>query len=263
MFFTWTGLKILGSVCDQANAPTINALVASNAETKTRPNSGELLTYKLGDTYVIHCYDPPHLLKGTRNNLLTKNLTHYVSERWNGSDGVSTDDINTKDKLAASWDDIVYVYEESLKGSCRMLPKITPEHISPSKRKLRVSVASQIFSRSFGNVMKKFSSENATPSRTCYGTAQIMYFFNDLFDSVNGSKSKENALKSPVTSQSVHFQYWEYALNMLQKMQYVDKTNLKATNRTKNIQNWQSTIRGYAELSKKCFNVGINKVALR
>lgn len=99
--------------------------------------------------------------------------------------------------------------------------------------------------------------------RDCSGTAQILMFFNDLFDSMNGSCKTVNELKSPITENSVHFQYWDYALCMLSKMTFIDKITGKASNRTKNVQNWQSTVRGYYELSKKCFNLGMTEIALR
>lgn len=223
-------------------------------------NNGQLLTYKLGDTTVIHCYDIPHLLKGTRNNLQTKNLTHFLFERWSASNSIR--DVKKKRGLVATWKDVSDLYDLHLKGNGKLLPNITPEHITPEKLKMKVSIATQVFSQTYGNVMLHCSEKNQLP-RDCSGTAQILLFFNDLFDSMNGSCKTENVLKSPVCKDSVHFKYWEYALVMLSKMKFIDVTTGEATNRTKNIQNWQSTIRGYQELSKKCLNLGITEIALR
>lgn len=230
--------------------------MGSNLATST----GQLLLYKLRNTDVIHCWDPPHLIKGTRNNLLTKHLTHYVFKRWHSSDSTATSDKNTKQRShTAMWEDVSELYGL---GGRKLLPKITPEHIDPQRRKMKVSVATQVFSQTYGNVMLHCSEKNQLP-RDCTGTAHILTFFNDLFDSVNGSGTVMNELKSPITANSVHFQYWEYSLRMLSTMQFVDKKTGEMTNRTKNLQNWQSTIRGYYELSKKCLNLGMTEVALR
>lgn len=243
-------------MCDQAatNVAAVNVLIGGGGA-----NNGQLLIYKLGDTTVIHCYDIPHLLKGTRNNLLTKDLSHSVFERWSeSSESNSISDVKTKRGLVAKWKDVSDLYDLNLK----LLSKITPEHITPEKLKMKVSVATQVFSQTYGRVMLHCSEKNQL-QQDCSGTAQILMFFNDLFDSMNGSCKTENVLKSPVRKDSVHFKYWEYALDMLSKMTFIDKATGEATNRTKNIQNWQSTIRGYQELSKKCLNLGIAEIALR
>ncbi len=244
----------MGSVCDQAatNVSTVKALIGVGSA-----NNGQLLTYNLGDTTVIHCFDPPHLIKGTRNNLQTKQLQHSVLKRWCHSDSKSLHQVNQK--LFAKWKDVSDLYDLKLK---RSLPKITPEHITPEKLKMKVSIATQVFSQTYGQVMIQCSKKKLLPE-DCFATGQILMFFNDLFDSMNGSCLTENELKSPVTKDSKHFQYWDYALDMLSKMHFIDTVTGAPSNRTKNIQNWQSTVRGYYELSKKCLNLGMKKIALR
>lgn len=236
--------------------------LSSKTTKKRGANEGQLLTYKLRDTNIIHCYDVPHLIKGTRNNLQTKYLSHSVFKRWSSSDPNSARNAK-KQGLKASWDDVKDTYDLNLKGSKKLLPKITPEHIDPKKLKMKVSVATQVFSQTYGKIMLHFS-EKKQLTRDCSGTAQILIFYNDLFDSMNGSCSTvKNELNSPVTKNSVHFQFWKYALVMLSKMKFIDKVTGKPTNRTKNVQNWQSTVKGYCELSEKCLNLGMTGVALR
>ncbi len=149
-----------------------------------------------------------------------------------------------------------------LQGSKTLLPNITPEHINPDRLKMKVSTAAQVFSLTYGEVLLNASRQNDL-ERDCSGTAQALMFFNDLFDSLNGSHKEENQFKSPVTKDSIHFKYWEYALDELSKMKFIDKATVKASNRTKNIQNWQSTVRGYRELSKICIGLGMTEIALR
>ncbi|KAJ6636967.1 hypothetical protein Bhyg_09693 [Pseudolycoriella hygida] len=235
-----------GSVCDQApnNVSTINSLMNSDSDTRCRANSGQLLSYKLSNATVIHCFDTPHLLKGTRNNLITKDLRHSVFNRWSSSN-VDTNSSKRSKQLVASWKDVIEMYELHLKGNRRLLRKITPEHIKPEKQKMKVSVACQVFSQTYGKVMLECSDKEQL-SYDCSGTAQILTFFNDFFDSLNGSSTKnDNELKSAVSENSVHFRFWDYALLMLSRMKFADKKTGQGTNRTKNVENWMSTIRGY------------------
>lgn len=73
-------------------------------------------------------FDPPHLLKGLRNNFLNKDIV------WEGK--------------RASWKDIQYIYDvDSKLGHTRALPKLTAHHVDPVKiKKMKVSVAAQVFS---------------------------------------------------------------------------------------------------------------------
>ncbi|XP_039307067.1 uncharacterized protein LOC120358165 [Solenopsis invicta] len=54
-------------------------------------------------------------------------------------------------------------------------------------------------------------------------TAEVVNFFNDLFDSVNSSEVKDNDLRSPVVENSVHYVFWTNAKSMLRNLSYVDK----------------------------------------
>lgn len=82
--------------------------------------------------------DPPHLLKGVRNNLLTKDIEiNYC--------------MNTgKDKKEyASWDVIQNCYfMDNPDGIHSMMRKITDQHIIPHRiKKMRVKNAAEVFSK--------------------------------------------------------------------------------------------------------------------
>lgn len=219
--------------------------------------SGGVLSYNIRDHTIIHCYDPPHLLKGIRNNLMTKKLVHHITKRWNVDNSIH------EVRRMASWKHIRESYDYSLKASTKLLPKISPEHIDPKKSKMKVSLAAQIFSQQFGNMMLKCSNNRQLPKRFA-DTAEILFFFNDLFDSINGScASGKNELKSAVTKDSVHFSFWNYALSMLSKMDFLDAKTKKPTKRTSVLQHFQSTIRGYIEVCKKCFKLNVVEVSIR
>lgn len=110
--------------------------------------------------------------------------------------------------------------------------------------------------------MLKYSDNRVLPKRFA-DTAEILFFFNDLFDSFNGScTSGTNQLKDPVTENSIHFEFWNYALCVLSKMKFLDATTGKQTNRTSVLQHFQSTIRGYIEVCKKCFKLDVTEVSI-
>lgn len=97
----------------------------------------------MGGQEIVPLYDPPHLLKCMRNNLITKNLN------FTDKDG--------KNRVA-KWDHIVQLYELD-KHECvigdRINPKLTDAHIYIDKmKKMKVSHAAQIFSQRVGSIMK-------------------------------------------------------------------------------------------------------------
>lgn len=65
-------------------------------------------------------YDPPHLIKGMRNNFLSKNVIF--------------------EGKIAKWQDIVDVYNTDCRhGESRLMHKLTDEHVIPSKiKKMKV-----------------------------------------------------------------------------------------------------------------------------
>lgn len=251
---------MIGSVCDQVgtNAAAVNNLINPNCARKTQ--TGEILKYKIRDRIIFHCFDPPHLIKVLRNNLLNKDLEHCVTRRWNIFD---SNELQSQKTLLASWKDVKDVYDFNLRGTDRPLRKITDEHINPRKEKMTVSVAAQVFSETFGNFMIDCSKTKDFPEDVS-GTAQILLFFNDLFDSVNGSNQPQTGLlKGSINESSIHFAYWEYAIKMLTKMNFIDKQTGEVNNKSTVLKKCMSTIRGYIEITKICLNAKMKYVGLR
>lgn len=249
----------MASTCDQAstNVSAINQLIDPTKK-RSKSATGHLLSYKIGDRDIIHCYDPPHLLKGIRNNLITKKLIHHITKRWN------LDSSTHKIRCKASWEHLRRSYEHSFLTNTK-LPNITAEHLEPKKSKMRVDLAAQIFSQTFGNMILKYASKGELPKRFT-DTAEVLLFFNDVFDSVNGSRScpsEKNQLKAAVKDNSIHFSFWSYALCMLSRMAFLDPRTGQPTRKTSVLQHFQSTIRGYIELCKKCFNLNVTDISLR
>lgn len=220
--------------------------------------TGCLLQYKVSDKIIAHCYDAPHLIKVVRNNLEVKDFKHFINERWHQS----TPKIYGTQQVA-SWDDVQRLFELDRIGCHRSLPKITDEHMKPAKLKMKVSVATQVFSQTYGTVMIASAKSKRMPDRSI-GTGQMLLFINDLFDSINGSGPAEmGSLKGSVNEYSVHFAFWEWVLFMLAKMNYIDKTTGYVNCRSTVINKLESTIRGYQNVTRICLNKNVEEVSLR
>lgn len=137
-----TGLEVVATVCDQLST-NISAIRMLKEETRQ-----QCLRNKMEDKYVgflinqqeiVPLYDPPHLLKGIRNNLLKADV-HY---QWKS------------DMQVASWKDIVSLYElDTGDHDIRFLHKLSDHHIYPDRmKKMKVKIAAQVFSRSVYSVM--------------------------------------------------------------------------------------------------------------
>lgn len=244
------------SVSDQVptNESTVNRLMDRDF-TRT---PGCLLKYKVLGRTIIHCYDASHWIKVVRNNFEVKDLRHCIDKRFD----VACHHTTGKQQVA-SWEDVKALYELDRTGCHRFLPKITEQHIKPTKLKMKVCVATEVFSQTYGTVMLHCVEKEQIPAKSS-GTAQLLLFINDLFDSLNGSGPVQIAdLKGSIDENSVHFVFWEYALLMLSKMNFIDKTTGNINTRSTVLKRIESTIRGYQEVTRICFNLNINEVSLR
>lgn len=228
-------------------------------------NDGRLLVYHANGRRIIHCYDPSHVIKVLRNNLEKKDLVHNMTKRWQVGD--LNNNVSPSSSQRASWYQIDKMYRMDLKSPQRLLLKLSDEHLTPNKYKMKVSKATEIFSNTCGTVMLDAIEEKRLPPHYA-GTAQVLLFLNDIFDSLNCSEHKEvdperAQLKYPVKENSLHFSFWEYALTVLQKMHFVNKDDGKINNRSSVLKKVESTIKGYTEFAKTCFELGISSVNIR
>lgn len=137
-----TGFKVLATVCDQGtnNRQAIKILVNETRGIYLRrgetPKNNAFL---LNGEEIVPLYDPPHLLKGIRNNLLSKNLEFEMEGK----------------KKIAKWHHLELFHAENpgYKG-IRLVPKLTDAHIIPQKiGKMKVKYASQVFSATVASNM--------------------------------------------------------------------------------------------------------------
>lgn len=141
-------LKPITTICDQAavNVRVIKSLIKDTKENYLR--RGDINNYREGhfeinEFKVFPIYDPPHLLKGIRNNFISKNVEF-------GQEGL---------KKVAKWDHIRYIYEAdnapNMIQGLQALPHITDEHVYPHKlKKMKVKHAAQIFSQRLASTLQ-------------------------------------------------------------------------------------------------------------
>lgn len=111
------GFIVLATVCDQGTNDTSAIKIHTNETRREYLLQDEIPkdnVFRINGQELVPLYDAPHLLKGMRNNLLTKNLKF---------------EINGESKTA-KWEHIEMFMEEnpSYKG-IRLVPKLTENHV--------------------------------------------------------------------------------------------------------------------------------------
>lgn len=149
------GLKVVATVSDQGptNVAAINYLTKYNRVEENQ--NTRLKLYQVNDQILVHIYDPPHLLKGIRNNF----LKHKLRWKKNG------------ETITGQWEDIIKTYElDNEIGELRSMPRLNETHVYPKKiRKMKVSLAAQVLSYSLASIMSLFERKG------------IFYFFNFVY----------------------------------------------------------------------------------
>lgn len=85
-------------------------------------------------------------------------------------------------------------------------------------------------------------------SPTLRNTAEVVSFFDDLFDSVNGTSmysksSKGKPLRHAVTEKSPHHEFWKEAINKLENIKFVDDRDREPS--VPSLRNWVTTLKSY------------------
>lgn len=139
------GFNIVATVCDQSgpNCTAINGLIKDTKEDCVRQGiENRYLGFLIGNREIIPLYDVPHLFKGLRNNLLTKNLHFTIEGR----------------KMVVKWEHIEQFYLLDTSEAERICPKLTDQHVIKNKiKKMKVSCCMQVFSHQVGSLMKRIA----------------------------------------------------------------------------------------------------------
>ncbi|XP_063361838.1 uncharacterized protein LOC134650837 [Cydia amplana] len=196
----------------------------------------DVITLKGHDINVI--YDPPHLIKGIRNNFLTKNM------KFEGS--------------VCKWSDIVDVYQTDCEhAESRLLHKLNDTHVIPDKiNKMKVKTCTRVLSNTMAAALSytsKFShySDGRKVSDTIKNTSKAVSFFDELFDSCNGATLNDKeaggkSLKKAVTDGSQHHEFWRQAIKKLETIRFIDERRGEVS--VPSVKNWIITLKSYIRL---------------
>ncbi|XP_039302950.1 uncharacterized protein LOC113005700 isoform X2 [Solenopsis invicta] len=201
------GFTIIATICDQgaSNVSALKQLLNDTRSNCLRTGKQYDDTITLDGQKIIILYDPPHLLKGIRNNFLQRDI--------------EVNDNKSNMKEIATWNVIETAYELDMTTNTlnRQLRKLTDLHIKQNRiKKMKVKLAAQVFSATLsafiaynsridGYINTSIGQSLKIPREEGFATAKILDFFNKLFDSVNAHEIKSNTpLRIAVTKNSAH-----------------------------------------------------------
>ncbi|KAJ8910968.1 hypothetical protein NQ315_003661 [Exocentrus adspersus] len=251
------GFIPITTICDQA-PNNCKALKELFEETKRifiyRNEEYRSGFFEVNGRRIYPIFDPPHLLKGLRNNFIDKSI-HFVKDS----------EIKT-----AKWEHIQRLYEcdsgPGAPGEFRTLNHLTDEHIYAGKN---AKNEAQIFSSRLASTLRLVSAvgqnEILGPGNPL-DTAQLLLFVDKMFDSVNGSTKnprKGKVFRCGISQESPHVSFWkEEALPMLHSMEYAQRGS-RDHKKPPSLVNWEFTLRNiiriWEELNVNGFDYVLGK----
>ncbi|KAJ8914061.1 hypothetical protein NQ315_017582, partial [Exocentrus adspersus] len=193
------GLEIIATICDQGgpNQAAINSLLQDTTKWCLQKNVDKCFGFIVDGKEIVPLYDTPHLIKGIRNNLLTKDL-HFEIDNKN---------------CVAKWHHLEQFYLLDIGDPEKICPKLTDGHILRGKiNKMKVKCCTQVFSQ---------SQVNLDPG--AIDTSTLILFLDTLFDSLNSSQKSGppgKPLKASVTSESDHITFWYKCIKVFKGMRF-------------------------------------------
>jgi len=186
--------------------------------------------FEINNKNIVYIFDPPHLLKATRNMFYQHNFKY--------------------DNELIEKKHLVSFYNEDSKNNLRAAPKITYSHIFPGPfEKMRVYLAAQVFSESVSAGMLLFLNSSHLPD-TSLPTINFIQNMDKLFDIFNSSRrpglKQFNRPFKNTDSQISHLKFMENFFKTLQV--FNKKTNVEVTNQMKFIRGWLISISGLFQL---------------
>ena len=190
---------------------------------------------------IICLFDPPHLIKAIRNNLINYNFIYETK--------VASSIYKTK---VASWDDIKVVYERDKQQTLRCCAKLTQKHLNPNGfQKMKVKLATQGMSQTVASTLSTYVALGALPP-SAIGTAELKSNFGNIFDCLNSSSlSSPKIYKRAVTKDSPHHKFFTVMLKFIASIKVVDKQSGEdVTNKLRCLRGLTMTLNGLQELWK-------------
>jgi len=182
--------------------------------------------FEVDDEKIIYIFDPPHLLKSTRNMFYKHNL-------------IVNDEIIDKKHI-----DTFYNYDS--KCNVRMAPKLTYSHIHPSPfEKMKVRLAAHVFSHSVAAGMSVALNQGILPKNSKY-TINFINFMDRLFDIFNSSDTPNKKIyNNPFTNDGHQLDHLNKMVEMFKNMKVINKFDgSDVTKRVNFINGWLISISG-------------------
>ncbi|KAH9361777.1 hypothetical protein HPB48_005070 [Haemaphysalis longicornis] len=201
------GLFVKALICDQGGS---NGVVA-----KTLGISPERPFFTIDGMKVYFIFDPPHLLKCTRNNLQKRNLK-----------------IGTK---VVSWEHIKQLYVSTHHLKLKYVPKLTDRHINETPfGNMKVKYAAQVFSRSVCLAMQV---NELLP--TAVDTAEFVERMDVLFDTANSScvRIRERKMRHAMSPSTEHVQFLNSCFSWFQSWKF------ESGCQPRTVRGWQVAVR--------------------
>ena len=166
-------------------------------------------------------FDPPHLLKCIRNNLM--NYTFKFGQ------------------YSACWKDIEDFYEKDKILPIRTTPRLTDKHINPSNfQKMKVKYATQVLNHTVAASICTFASMGGLPASSL-GTAELLSKFGSLFDCINSSTiNSVKEFKSAISTNNSHITFLKQSITFIQGIK-VFNGEANVTTRIKSLKGWLVT----------------------
>ena len=221
------GIKVIAIVCDQE---TTQWSFINKSVTFEKP----YISHPVTQEPVYFILDIPHCLKNLRNSLL-KN------------------DIQFEATMTAKFDHLLLLWKSQRNSTLTLTTKLRDEHfILPFGRKMKVSLAAQLFSHSVHSAMEVLIHYKELPLEA-RETSTFVKRINDLFDRLNTVSKNHLGPRKAACSQNIHdyLSSLERDLNWISEWKVISKKDGKVKYSTKNIQAWKISISSILHMTKK------------
>ncbi|CAB3251194.1 unnamed protein product [Arctia plantaginis] len=231
------GLRVICSICDQGqnNQAAINSLLKDTADECKRHNVSNCHHgYLIDGEKIVHIYDIPHVFKGIRNNLLTKDLCFEINSQ----------------KKVAKLEHIIEFYYLDMEEENRICPTSTAGHVLPEKmNKMKVSHCTQVFSNKVGCLMDRIAKWDIKgaqnlPTEAC-DTAELILLLDKLFDSCNSHCKLAPSSKRVLVRTIISSEIYE------ERLQKLTEENTQLKRRNKNLRQACNRKKKRVEILKK------------
>lgn len=156
---------------------------------------------------IFYLYDPPHIIKAIRNNLINYNFQF--------------------DGKLASWTAIETVFNNDSTLPIRLCPKLTALHLHPNGfQKMKVKYATRTLSHTVSAAIETYVSLGRLPSSAC-GTAELVSKLDKTFDCLNSSSfNSPKVFRRPMTPNSANMKFLKEMFDLIPNITVLNKVKI-------------------------------------